>query len=199
MGRFYLVYIILSVGVFLFSLSVFVKQIRSKSLPVCIMLEFTDILWSVCLAANLPSFNMMLVLLSLAPTVVFTLLIVVLALQLPPFNLNGVALFASVSAIFAMLSIITNVCSYLIMKGVIPVASTQIICILELIFTGLFIIFVAFTCLSGRGLMMWWFGPNSLECILAFVIWFLMMGLFSLICTTLKSCTKWNMELSCSP
>nr|CAH8866063.1 unnamed protein product [Trichobilharzia regenti] len=52
MGRFYLVYIILSVGVFLFSLSVFVKQIRSKSLPVCIMLEFTDILCHLCDVVN---------------------------------------------------------------------------------------------------------------------------------------------------
>ncbi|CAH8865781.1 unnamed protein product, partial [Trichobilharzia szidati] len=99
MEHIYLEYIILSVGFLLFFLCVFVRQIRSKSLSVCIVLEIAVILWSVCLASVLPSFDITCVLVSLALTVMITILTVVLASELPPLNLKGVIFFASASVI----------------------------------------------------------------------------------------------------
>nr|CAH8865292.1 unnamed protein product [Trichobilharzia regenti] len=180
--KYYVAYITSSLGLFLILLLVFVGKIRSQSVAVRLLLGITTVLWSVSLAAMFGSIYLKKGMISLVVTIMLTTIIVVLALKLPPINERGFIVFLSISMTLAVIAIVLKFCDKFI--------GNCVISILDEVFTGLFLIFVMFICLSGRKLIIWWFASINTEFILAFVVWFLIISLFAETYMTLNSCNS---------
>nr|CAH8866034.1 unnamed protein product [Trichobilharzia regenti] len=174
----YIVLAILSLGVFLLLILLFVTKIHSDPITAPLILRTVLVLWSVAFAAVFNPVEFPCGVISLIITSLITLIIIVLALRLPPLNRKGVVFFVALALILALIAAIGNVMCYLSTKEFIKLENNLIFCIPGTVYTGLFIAFVMFICLSVRRWIMPIFYPNSIEFILSFTVWFLMISLF---------------------
>ncbi|CAH8865717.1 unnamed protein product [Trichobilharzia szidati] len=174
----YVVIAILSVGVFLLLVLLLVTKIHSDQLAVTLILRTVIVLWSVAFAAVFDPVEIPFGVISLAITLVITLISVVLALKLPPLNRKGVVFFVALTMVLAVIAVVANILCYLSTKEIIQFENNVIFCVPGAIYIGLFIAFVMFICLSVRRWIKQLFYPNSIEFILSFTVWFLMISLF---------------------
>nr|CAH8819871.1 unnamed protein product [Trichobilharzia regenti] len=148
------------------------------------------VLWSVSLAIAFTSFEWAFLWMSLVITIVLTITTVVLALKLPPLSEKGFILFIVMSIVFATLAFITKFVNYFI-----PETSNllkSIICNFGTVFAVSFIVLMIFLLIGLRHWIIWFFAPQPSEFILAFLVWFLIIILFTETYTSLELCIPKN-------
>ncbi|CAH8864283.1 unnamed protein product [Trichobilharzia szidati] len=190
--RVYLVYIMMSVAIILLLLIALVGKIRSNFYAVPIVLWIMVILWSVIFAAVFSPTDWKCALISFAVTITVTAGVVLVAMRLPPLSVKGFILFLSVSAVLGVSAAVLTICYHLISE----LKTSSIFCILLAVPFALFLLLVMFIFVNIRTWIMWWFTPNSMGFILAFVIWFHMISLFAQIYSSLTSCVAGFCKMS---
>nr|CAH8865136.1 unnamed protein product [Trichobilharzia regenti]CAH8865162.1 unnamed protein product [Trichobilharzia regenti] len=174
-GHVNLVYIMMSVTTILLLLLAFVRGIRSNDYAVRILLWIVVILWSVIFASAFLPIGWKYVLIALAVTIIFTVWVVLVAMKLPPLSKKGFIIFLAISDVLGVSAIVVRICYSLITQPEVK----SIIYILLGVPVALFILSVMFICVNTRRWMMRWFPVNSMDFILAFVIWCHMISLFA--------------------
>nr|CAH8863048.1 unnamed protein product [Trichobilharzia regenti] len=167
---------------------IFVRKIQSYYLATRMVLETVVLLWSVIFAIVFPSIKWSDALISLGTTITITISVVILSWKLSPLNWKGFIVFTSISIGIAVLAIVAAICYYFFHSR--NDLKRKISCFAMVVLIELSIIIIMFTCVSIHKWLMWWFAPQPTEFILAVVIWFLMLGLFTETYTGITSCLQ---------
>nr|CAH8819942.1 unnamed protein product [Trichobilharzia regenti] len=107
-------------------------KIRSQELKKSFPINYTSvILWSVVFAPVIADIEWRYALISLAITIVFTVIVVLLAFNLPPLNGKGFIFFGTISGLLAVLAIVASISDSLTGRKI------TVLCILTAVSTAL--------------------------------------------------------------
>nr|CAH8865018.1 unnamed protein product [Trichobilharzia regenti] len=177
----YLAYIIMSVATIPLLLVTLVREIRLNFFAVHILIWVMVISWSVIVAAVYSPVDLKYGLIALAVTILFTLGVVLVAMKLPQLSEKGFNVLLAISAVLGVLAVVVRISCYSMNK----LKEGLIFCKLLAVPVVLFIHSVMFICVNVRRWIMWWFTPNTIDVILASIIWCHMISLFAQIYSSL--------------